>query len=281
LGVTKSHGERIPALPCVMEEMHGIIREAGAGSQSGVLPGVIKLDEAFTQEAMLAGLRQRPPVVHVASHFQFSPGNEINSALLLGDGSFLSLAQIKSLLNVFGGVELLTLSACNIATGGSGANGTLGDPYLIFPTTRTHNGDNQVTAGRLIEIPAQDDRPNFFPLQQSRLDQTGEYLTVIVSSKPLAELTITDKALKLSVEQVTKWEKEWTTQAERFEMVGGKGQTWTKAEQAAGADATRSLSQQDPPPQTIYRVVTKPGQPVLIKVGLQYRTLRAPVKAVK
>ena len=127
LGVTKSHGERIPALPGVMEEMHGIIREArleqSAGAQSGVLPGTIKLDEAFTQESMLAGLRQRPAVVHIASHFQFQPGNETNSALLLGDGSFLSLAQIKSLPNVFGGVELLTLSACNTATGGTGANG--------------------------------------------------------------------------------------------------------------------------------------------------------------
>jgi CHAT domain-containing protein/tetratricopeptide (TPR) repeat protein len=125
LGVTKAHGERIPALPGVAEEMRGIIREAEVASDSkaGVLPGIIKLDEAFTQEAMLAGLRQRPPVVHVASHFQFAPGNETNSALLLGDGNFLSLAQIKSLPNVFGGVELLTLSACNTATGGSGANG--------------------------------------------------------------------------------------------------------------------------------------------------------------
>jgi CHAT domain-containing protein len=128
LGVTKAHGERIPALPGVLDEMHGIIREsvinAGAKSnQPGVLPGVVKLDEQFTQEVMLAQLRQRPKVVHIASHFQFSPGNETNSALLLGDGTFLSLAQIKSLPNVFGGVELLTLSACNTATGGSGANG--------------------------------------------------------------------------------------------------------------------------------------------------------------
>lgn len=126
LGVTKSFGERIPALPGVKEEMDGIIRQASQmnnGARRGVLPGIIKLDEAFTQEAMLAGLRQRPPVVHVASHFQFQPGNESNSALLLGDGSFLSLAQIKTLPNVFGGVDLLTLSACNTATGGSGANG--------------------------------------------------------------------------------------------------------------------------------------------------------------
>ncbi len=121
LGVTKAHGERIPALPGVAEEMRGIIKVEGA--TSGVLPGTIKLDEQFTQEAMLTGLRQRPPVVHVASHFQFKPGNETDSALLLGDGNFLSLAQIKALPNVFSGVELLTLSACNTATGGSGATG--------------------------------------------------------------------------------------------------------------------------------------------------------------
>jgi CHAT domain-containing protein len=84
---------------------------------------VVKLDEQFTELTMLSELRKRHKVVHIASHFQFSPGNETNSALLLGDGTFLSLAQIKSLPNIFGGVELLTLSACNTATGGSGANG--------------------------------------------------------------------------------------------------------------------------------------------------------------
>jgi CHAT domain-containing protein len=123
LGVTKAFGERIPALPGVAEEMRGIIRDESSGAKTGVLPGTIKLDEQFTQEAMLTGLRARPPVVHVASHFQFQPGNETNSALLLGDGNFLSLAQIKTLPNVFSGVELLTLSACNTATGGSGATG--------------------------------------------------------------------------------------------------------------------------------------------------------------
>jgi CHAT domain-containing protein len=128
LGVSKAHGERIPALPGVLDEMRGIIRDESvnntmpADSRTGVLPGVVKLDEQFTQEAMLSELRKRHKVVHIASHFQFSPGNETNSALLLGDGSFLSLAQIKSLPNVFGGVELLTLSACNTATSG-GADG--------------------------------------------------------------------------------------------------------------------------------------------------------------
>jgi CHAT domain-containing protein len=121
LGVTKAHGENVPALPGVAEEMRGIIK--AEGSSSGVLPGTIKLDEQFTQESMLTGLRERNNVVHIASHFQFQPGNETNSALLLGDGQMLSLAQIKAFPNVFSGVELLTLSACNTATSGSGANG--------------------------------------------------------------------------------------------------------------------------------------------------------------
>ncbi len=124
-GVSKSYGE-FSALPAVPEELRGIIREeaaAGGAPASGVLPGQISLDEAFTAETFKASLRQRFPLVHVASHFQFQPGNEADSFLLLGDGSRLSLAQIKTAFNLFSGVELLTLSACDTATGGAGADG--------------------------------------------------------------------------------------------------------------------------------------------------------------
>jgi hypothetical protein len=150
------------------------------------------------------------------------------------------------------------------------ADGTLGEPYLIFPTTRTRNGLNQVAAGHIIEIPGQDDRPNFFTLRQSRGDQTGEMLIVLVTPQPLEEITIGPKALQLSEEQLTRWEKMWGARAERFELAEGAGKTWTKAEQQAGADTTRQLTQDDPGPQTIYRVTTKPGAPILVKVGLRY-----------
>ncbi|MBL8212941.1 MAG: CHAT domain-containing protein [Bryobacterales bacterium] len=130
LGVTKSHGEKVPALPGVAEEMRGIIRDSAGGP--GVLEGTVRLDEQFTRDTMLAGLRARPPVVHVASHFQFQPGNETDSALLLGDGKLLSLAQIKALPNVFSGVELLTLSACNTATAGSGATGKEVEGFAVL-----------------------------------------------------------------------------------------------------------------------------------------------------
>ena len=153
------------------------------------------------------------------------------------------------------------------------ADGSFGEPMLIFPTTRTRNGDNQVAAGKLVEIPAQEDQPNYFTLQQSRLhntSQTGELLTVIVTPKPLEGITIGPKAITLTSEQVEQWEQQWGARTETFDLAGGAGKTWTKAEQEAGANGTRQLTQEDPEPQTIYRVATKPGTPLLVKVGLRY-----------
>lgn len=150
------------------------------------------------------------------------------------------------------------------------AGGSMGDPYLIFPTTRTREGDNRVAARQIIEIPGQDDRPNFFTMRRTRLDQTGESLTVIVAPQPIEGMTIGAKPLQLSSQQVEQWEKQWGGLTEKFEMAGGAGKVWTRAEQEVGANATRQLTQDDPGPQTIYRVAVNPGSPLLVKVGLRY-----------
>jgi len=159
------------------------------------------------------------------------------------------------------------------------AGGKLGEPYLIFPTTRIRNGDNQVTAGKLIEVPAQEDRPNYFTLRKSNPGQTGEVLTVVVSDKPLDRVSIGDEATTLSAEQVAEWEKKWKGQTQRFEMVGGVGRVWTKAEQEAGLDGTRRLTQDDPGPQTVYRVAVPAGQPFFAQVALGYSAPKARASA--
>jgi CHAT domain-containing protein len=102
-------------LPSVASELAGIITtKPGDG---GVLAGEIKLDDQFTQKSMRQTLLKHYPVVHIASHFNFQPGNETKSFLLLGDGGHLTLAEMKSAANLFGGVQLLTLSACNTGVG--------------------------------------------------------------------------------------------------------------------------------------------------------------------
>jgi hypothetical protein len=151
------------------------------------------------------------------------------------------------------------------------ANKQVGEPYLIFPTTRVRNGDNAVTAGRLIELPSQDDQPDFFTLRPTKAGESGELLTLLVTEKPIEGLTIGPKPLALTEEQVATWQKQWGKPAEQLELVGGVGKPWTKAEQQAGADGTRLLTQEDPGPQTIYRVATRAEEPVLVTVGLRYR----------
>ena len=151
------------------------------------------------------------------------------------------------------------------------ADGSLGEPYLIFPTTRTNAGNNEVKAGRIIEIPTQDDSPPFFTLKPSRSDQVSEVISVLVTPSPLDGLKIGEKAQKLSVEQVAEWEKSWGGTVGRLEMQNGAGKTWTRQEKEAGADATRSLSQDEPAPQTLfYKPDAKSGQPVMVNVALRY-----------
>jgi hypothetical protein len=157
------------------------------------------------------------------------------------------------------------------------ADGTLGEPYLIFPTTRTLGGDNQVKIGRLIDIPAQEDSPPFFTLRRSRADQVGESLTVIVTKSPLDELQIGATAQRLSAELVARWEKTWGGQAGRLELSDGAGKLWTKEEKEAGASAARLLKAAAPNPQTLYYLPgVKSDKPLLIKVQLQYRRRNRP-----
>jgi hypothetical protein len=157
------------------------------------------------------------------------------------------------------------------------ADGTLGEPYLIFPTTRTLGGDNRVKAGRLIDIPAQEDSPPFFTLRRSRAGQVGELLSVIVTPVPLDELQLGAQAQRLSPERVARWEKAWGGQSGRMELSDGAGQVWTKEEKEAGASGARLLNASAPGPQTLYyRPGVKTDEPLLITVRLQYHRRSRP-----
>jgi len=150
------------------------------------------------------------------------------------------------------------------------ADGTLGEPYLIFPTTRTLNGDNQVSVGKLAELPAQEDSPPFFTIKRSRPDQVAEVLSVLVTPTPLEGVQITDKAQKLTNEQVAKWERSWSTSVGRLDMET-VGQTWTRAEKEAATN-TRALTASAPAPQMLfYRPSLKTNDAMFVKLRLSYR----------
>jgi CHAT domain-containing protein len=113
LGVTKPWPD-FAALAGVRQEIEAIVKT----SAGGAIPGEIYLDDAFTAKRLKDVSQRSFPLVHVASHFRFSPGTEINSFLLLGNGKRLTLGDIRAENYRFDNVDLLTLSACDTALGG-------------------------------------------------------------------------------------------------------------------------------------------------------------------
>lgn len=138
-GVTAAH-EGFAPLPGVAREMQAIF---GANGAAGALTGAASLDGKFTRDAFQAALKGRPAIVHIASHFKLVPGRETDSFLLLGDGSPLSLSDIRKGRGFrFAGVDLLTLSACETARGG----GSDGDEVESFGALAQMNGASAVMA---------------------------------------------------------------------------------------------------------------------------------------
>lgn len=107
------------ALPGVKRELLGIVKQG----KRGVFPGEVLFDDAFTEKSLQKILAKNYPALHVASHFVFKPGRDADSFLLMGDGSQLSVSQLKQGGFDFSHTDLLTLSACDTDTTGKNLNG--------------------------------------------------------------------------------------------------------------------------------------------------------------
>lgn len=126
LGVSKA-GEGFSELPHVPEELASIVRTEERDSlkfvkdnNQGILPGQIYLDEQFSLKALEGVFAKTIPLVHIASHFRLSPGNDTDSFLLLGDRTHWTVHDFRLSKDRLDNVTLLTLSACETALNGTG-----------------------------------------------------------------------------------------------------------------------------------------------------------------
>ena len=143
-------------------------------------------------------------------------------------------------------------------------DGSSGETKLIFPQ---RGEDNRLEAGKLIDLPAEHDPPFKASPQPN---QSGEMLTIIVTSKPLS-LSLSNDPLPVSTAQLSGWIRMWSGMTERFEMNGGAGETRTIEEQeAASPTGIRQLTRDDPAPQTIYLLKPRSGDGLLFNLLLSY-----------
>ena len=110
-------------IPGTKTELMRIVRDESKPSENGILRGRRFLDGDFTAKSLAESLSEKTPdgrkkytAIHIASHFQLG-SNWANSFLLLGNGKILTLKDLKNSAALdFGGVELVTLSACDTAS---------------------------------------------------------------------------------------------------------------------------------------------------------------------
>ncbi len=149
VGVSREHDVKdeatgtvchFPALASVPVELSSVVRAGATGT--GVLPGTILLDDQFKLAAFSDALAENDadspafPVIHIASHFDLDPANGDESALLLGDGTTLKVADLANMPNDFHNVDLVTLSACDTAVASSSTNGAEVDGFGMLAQRR-------------------------------------------------------------------------------------------------------------------------------------------------
>jgi hypothetical protein len=161
-------------------------------------------------------------------------------------------------------------------------DGSFKNERLIFPTLLTYGGDNRLLPGKTVTLP---DPTRPFRIKRDAVAQMQAYetYTIIVSPVPLdSQLprAISRKAMELSPELIANWEQVMGVTEVRADLRDGVGQVRTQRELLASADSGESRSTEDPaedltqddlPPQTIFRKVAKPGAGMLIVVRVPFK----------
>lgn len=149
------------------------------------------------------------------------------------------------------------------------ADGTTGQANMIFPTLRSRGGDNRVQAGSLIEIPAGDSAVPYFNIKPDREDYVGEELVILILPDQLPGFEIGLRAKPFSNETLDQWFADWNNTTDVYDAEDGEGLAYSTTESSAANVATRTLAQDEPLPQTIYKVMMKKGDPLLVALKLK------------
>jgi hypothetical protein len=161
-------------------------------------------------------------------------------------------------------------------------DGSLSDPYLIFPGRDDVGTNDKVFPGRLLFLPSAKDDDKFVLKRLNDLNPTAgknpatiaETFTLILLKQPfaaLAPLAQNEEPRKLTKQQLALWRADWGGRVWRFEMQQGAGASMTKAEKRAGTKGGGVLDGDDPTPQTVYHIERKTPNALIFDVSITIR----------
>lgn len=167
------------------------------------------------------------------------------------------------------GIEALRSGYLYVINRSLKTDGSVGAPYLIFPTQRIRDGNHTIRGGRMVMIPTPPDEAPF-ETRDPVGNLAGEEIIVLVSPKPL-DIDVRADRYALDPKRVDEWVRQWGAPAEVFELVDGAGAKYTAVEKAAAVNPQRLLTTGDPMPQIVQRVAAKPGEPIVARFFLRVR----------
>ena len=142
------------------------------------------------------------------------------------------------------------------------ADGTHGEPVLLFPTGRIRGGKNEIYPGEQAEIPEWNNPTPYFTLRRGKANETGEQVFVLLSPHALPEVRVASDTQPLSPSLLNQWIRQWGGKVRMLDAPASKGAPLTPAERQA-ADQSARLTNTDPVPQVLFRAST-PGQATLL-----------------
>lgn len=167
------------------------------------------------------------------------------------------------------------------------SDGTLGQPCLLFPESL---GDgNSVTPGMLVDFPDQTESFPYFLINPKGANYSGELLTVIISQNRFTNLK-TEKngdCARVNIEEMVNVDPD--AEVEIFSRLDAADKIYTKAEAASACGSktrelervkstekpcgmkTRELTREEPLPQSVYRVKTAVGHPIVAYIRLNVK----------
>ncbi|KPA18028.1 conserved hypothetical protein, secreted [Candidatus Magnetomorum sp. HK-1] len=191
MGVTKAL-KGFKALPAVQKELDLIIQEDDPLDACGTLPGNVYMDTSFTLDSFQEAVFLQVPVIHIASHFKFQPGDVDTSFLLLGDGQMLTLKMLDENDFDLSHLDLLTLSACETAVSSKKADGKELESFAVMAQNK---GAKSVIAS-LWQVA--DDSTGLFMEHFYRIHHKNKELTKIEALQKVQQMFIHEQITRTS-----------------------------------------------------------------------------------
>ncbi len=154
------------------------------------------------------------------------------------------------------------------------ADGTLSDPYLVFPAKKDLPRNAKAISGKLVYFPNQRDCFEISSLAESGRAKVAEVFAILLSPTMIEELPpLPDEAENRRVDPglFERLQSVLRARTWRFENIGALGTSITGVEKKAGTADAEVLTGDDPEPQTVYHVARQHGDSLLITVPVKIK----------